>query len=138
KHRKQLLGFALCENGNEHASAACESTVDPFGQALFLPGPRPICRFGVIASRAFHNQDVDLLLREDCPFHDRLIVEIDVTRVEDRSAFGAQENPSRAKDMPCIKKLECQCVGLSVWGTFARDREGVPQRTPMPKLRSVV
>src|SRR5205814_7929158 len=36
KHRKHFLGLAQGENGNEHAAAACESTVNPVGQtALF-------------------------------------------------------------------------------------------------------
>ena len=125
KHRECFLGFAECKDRNEHASAACERTVDPFDQTLFFPGARPSCRFGVIASRAFHDQDVDLLLRKDRSFHDRLIVEIDVTRVEKRPAFGAQENSSRAEDMSSIEKFECQPVRFMLRRTFAGDGEGV-------------
>ena len=48
----------------------------------------------MIASRTFHDQDVDLLLRKNRGLHDRLIVKIDVASVKDRLALGAQQNPS--------------------------------------------
>ena len=92
----------------------------------------------MIASRALHDQDVDLLLRKDRRFHNRLIVEIDVACVKDRAAFGAQENSGGAEDVPCIEELECQPLCSVPWRTFGGDRDALPQRTPMPEICRVI
>ena len=138
KHRKYLLRFAQCENGNQNAPAARENFIDCFGQAAFLSGARPICRFGVIAPRAFHDQDINLFFGKDRCFHDRLIVKIDVARVKNGAAFGSQQDSSRAEDVPRIEEFECQCICFVMRRAFAGNREALPHRTPMPKLRSAI
>ena len=73
----------------------------------------------MIASGAFHDQDVDLLLRKNRRFHNCLIVEIDIARVKDRTALGAQENSGGAEDVTCIEELECQCAYFALGCAFA-------------------
>ena len=67
----------------------------------------------MIAAGAFHDQDVDLgrcrsggLVRELGGLHDRLIVEIHVTRVENGLVAAAQQNAGGAEHMARVPKFE--------------------------------
>src|SRR5437667_2265476 len=104
EHRQRLLRFAEREDWNEHTSAVLESAFDCFRQAALLTEACPTRRFGMIASRAFHYQDIDFFLRKYCRLHDRLIIKIHVARIKNRPALAAQQNSGRAKNVPGIEK----------------------------------
>jgi hypothetical protein len=92
----------------------------------------------VVASRAFHDQDIDFLFRKDRCFHDRLIVEIDVPGVKDRFTFRSQKNSTRAQHVSCVEKLESQCVFLALGRTLAGNRDTLTQWAPMPAFRRAI
>ena len=92
----------------------------------------------MIASRAFHDQDVDVFFRERRRLHNCLIVEIHVARVKDGSAFGAKKNSRRAKDVSCVEKLERQRVSFALWCPLAGNGDPLAQRAPAPTLRCPV
>src|SRR5919197_768067 len=94
KHCKDLLSFSQRKNWYEDARATVKSSADCFCQTFLFTRTGPASRFCVVASRAFHDQDVNFLLRKSRRFHDRLIIEIDVPSVKDRLALRAQQNPT--------------------------------------------
>src|SRR5436309_2583141 len=121
EHRQRLLRFAECEDWNEHTSVALESTIDCFRQAALFTLACPTGRLRMIASRAFHDQDIDFFLRKYCRLHDRLIVEVDVASIKNRPALAAQQNSGGSENVTRIEKLECQRVCFALWRTFAGD-----------------
>src|SRR5437762_13994945 len=65
KHCQDLLRFSEREDRYEHARAALKSCGDRFCQASLFTRACPASGFCVVASRAFHDQDVNLFVRKD-------------------------------------------------------------------------
>src|SRR5207244_4357337 len=138
KHCQDLLRFSEREDRYEHARAALKSCGDRICQASLFTRACPASGFCVVASRAFHDQDVNLFLRKNCRFHDRLIVEINVPSVKDRLPLRAQQNSARAQHVSCVEKLECQRVFFALRCTLARDGESLTEWTPTPAFRCAI
>src|SRR5581483_1415349 len=69
-HREHFLRFTESEYRNEDAAALIERGVDRVTQTFFFARARPAGRRGMIASRAFPDQDVDLVVRKLRSLHD--------------------------------------------------------------------
>src|SRR3989442_1173708 len=138
KHRQDLLRFAQREDWYEHACSALESAPESLRQPSLFTGPGPARQLRVVASRAFYDQHVDLLFWENRRLHDGLIVKINVSRVEDGFAFGAQQNSGRAEHVSCLEKLERKRVPFALWRPFAGNGNSLTQRTPAPAFRRSV
>src|SRR4030095_2298002 len=135
KHCQDLLRFSEREDRYEHARAALKSSGDRFCQSSLFTGACPTSGFCVIAPRALHDQDVNLLFRKNCRFHDRLVVEIYVAGVKDSLPLCAQPHPARAPHVLCLEKLECQRVFFALGCALSRDGDSLTQWTPTPAFR---
>ena len=138
QHRQDLLRFAQRENRDEDARAALESILECLCKPSLFAGPCPAPGLGVIASRTFHDQNIDLFSRKNRRFHDRLIVEIDVAGVKNGLVFRAEQNSCRAEHVPCIEKLERQRIFFTLGRAFASDGNALAYWTPTPAFRHPV
>src|SRR2546423_14868242 len=91
------MSCAERKDGSEVAGPARERLLDCLRESLLLPRPRPISRDRRVAARAFHNQDVDLVLvrlglRKNRRLRDRLIIEVHVAGVKQGATFSANKN----------------------------------------------
>jgi len=88
----------------------------------------------VIAPGAFHDQDVDLFLRESGRLHDRLVVEVDVAGVKNRAPFGAQQNSRGAEHMAGIKEFKRKLLAIPRRNTFTGNIDALAHWARLPEI----
>ncbi len=100
---QQLLALAEREHGDEHGTIVRQHLADAVREAAQLA----LARVGGVALgaavRAFHDEHVHPLLREVGARNHRLVVELHVSRVENRRARGGFElHAAGAEDVPRV------------------------------------
>src|SRR5262249_57960710 len=106
EYRENLLCLARGKDWYQHTGVTLERGCESLRHASLFPGRGPAVGFGMIAASAFHDEHIDLPLRETPRLHDCLIVEIDVSRVKNSLAIGAQNYSGRTEYVSCIEELE--------------------------------
>src|ERR1700726_300997 len=92
----------------------------------------------MIATRAFHNENIDFLFRKHGGLHDRLIVEVHVSGVENRFVSAAEKNPGRAEDVASIVEFESERARFIRPRALAGDRNLLSHRAGLPLIRGSV
>src|SRR5437764_15427185 len=75
QQRQHFLCFAKREHGYEDACAPIKRAFERLRESSLFAGSRPTRRLGMIASCAFHDEDVNFLFRKNGGLHDRLVVD---------------------------------------------------------------
>jgi len=136
KHSERFLRLAQRKDRNQRAAATAKSCFHRVCQFFFFRGARPTSGLGSITTGAFHDQDVDIVLRKNRRLHDCLIIEIDVAGVKDLPPFRAQKNSRRTEDVAGIPKLESQRVVVADSISAGGIRLSVA--TQLPKLNGAI
>jgi len=120
---EHFLGLAEGEEGDEDGGVAGELFFDGVNEAIFFSRTGEGIGGGMIASGGFDDQDIEGFIGEGRPLHDRLVIKLDIARVKDGTAFGADEHSDRAEDVAGVEKLHGDGRGF-VWAkAFAREIE---------------
>ncbi len=100
-HREQFLAFAKSEHGYEHAAPLREDLANGRGKTQFLLLTTKAVGLRGGAPSALHDDGVDAFLREFSSLHQRLVMEVDITCVENPAVVrfddhgGGTENVAR-------------------------------------------
>src|SRR6202030_3658519 len=92
----------------------------------------------MIASGAFHNEDVDFLLGKHGRLHDCLIIEVDIAGVENRLVPAAQKNSGGAEDMAGVVKFESYRPGFVRSRAFAGNCDPLSDGAGLPQIARAV
>lgn len=120
---EHFLGLAEGEEGDEDGGVAGELFFDGLDEAIFFSRTGEGIGGGMIASGGFDDQDIEGFIGEGGPLHDRLVIELDIARVEDGTAFGANEHSDRAEDVAGVEKLHGDGGGFVGAEAFAGEIE---------------
>lgn len=111
EHEEMKLGenFLVATEGedrDENTAAAGEDTLDALGEALGLGFAGDAGNAAAIAAGCFHNEDVGIDILEARGFEDGLVVEADITCVEESLLVAANHEAGGAEGMAGIEELE--------------------------------
>src|SRR5205085_5685644 len=99
KDREHLLRLSEREHRNQDATAARECGFNRLRKPLLFAGPRPRRRNWRVATRAFHDEDVDLLFGKNRGLRDCLIIKVNVAGVKQCAPFSTNENSSGTENV---------------------------------------
>ena len=105
EHDEDFLGLAESEDGDHHRASAGVAIPDFPGEAGNLPGPSVFGVARVGPTGGFDDQGIDVLVRQPGGPHQGLVLEVDVSGVEDAFSGDMKLHGHGSKDVSGIEKF---------------------------------
>jgi len=91
---------------DEHAGVAIELRPDGLRQTQFLARPGEALGTGPVPARRLDDEHVEFTRGKACPLHDRLVIELNVSRVKNRAVPRPDQRAHGAENVAGIEKLQ--------------------------------